>query len=301
MKLTMWILGSLLLAFIDINDIATVNALKRSAEQAFVNANYEQAALDYSMLIDSMQVVDDRALLNLAHAYYQLKDSTNARNGYQRLTMTDNRQLKSIAYQQLGMLSSTPDQLQKSLQLFKESLRANPANEEARYNYELVKKKLQEQEEQQQDQNQDQQDQDKQDQKDKQEEQDQDQQKQEQDKQDQEQQDNQEQQDQQNQEQQEQQNQDQQEQEQSDEQKQQAEQEQKDGEQEQKEPQDGEESEQSEEEQPLPSPSEKLEEMNLSEEKAKMILEAMRNSEVQYLQQMKKKATKKADSKKPDW
>ncbi len=286
MKLTMWILGSLLLAFIDINDIATVNALKRSAEQAYMNQNYEQAAQDYSMLIDSMQVVDDRAMLNLAHAYYQLSDSSNAQNSYQRLTMTDDKRLKSIAYQQLGMLNSSPDQLQKSLRYFKEAVRANPANEEARYNYELVKKKLQEQEDQQQDQE----DQEKEDQE-----------KQDQEKQDQEQKENEEQQDQ------DQQNQDQQEQDQeqqqkdSEEQQQQEDQEQKEGEQEQQEPQEGEESDEPKEDQPMPSPSEKLEEMNLSEEKAKMILEAMRNSEVQYLQQMKKKATKKADSKKPDW
>lgn len=300
MKLTLWLLGSLLLAFIDINDIATVNSLKRSAEEAFMNKDYEQAALDYSMLIDSMQVVDDKAMLNLAHAYYQLSDSTNARNSYQRLTMTDDKKLKSIAYQQLGMLNSSPDQLQKSLHFFKEAVRANPANEEARYNYELVKKKLQEQEDQQQDQNQDQDNQENQDQKDQ--EKNQDQQQQDQEQQDQEQKESEEQQDQEQQNQdQEQQNQDQQEQEKSEEQKKQEEQEQKDGEQEQQEPQEGEESEQSEEEQPMPSPSEKLEEMNLSEEKAQMILEAMRNSEVQYLQQMKKKATKKADSKKPDW
>ncbi|MEQ8714305.1 MAG: hypothetical protein RIC80_14890 [Cyclobacteriaceae bacterium] len=163
MKLTLWMLGSLLLAFIDINDIATVNALKRSAEQAYMNQNYEQAAQDYSMLIDSLQVVDDRAMLNLAHAYYQLSDSSNAQNSYQRLTMTDDKQLKSIAYQQLGMLNSSPDQLQKSLHYFKEAVRANPANEEARYNYELVKKKLQQQEDQE-EQNQDQENNDKQDQ-----------------------------------------------------------------------------------------------------------------------------------------
>ncbi|MEQ9296919.1 MAG: hypothetical protein RIF33_00065 [Cyclobacteriaceae bacterium] len=297
MKLTFWLLGSLLLAFIDINDIAAVNALKRSAEQAFMNKNYEQAALDYSMLIDSMQVLDDRAMLNLAHAYYQLSDSSNARNSYQRLTMTDDKQLKSIAYQQLGMLNSSPDQLQKSLHFFKESVRANPANEEARYNYELVKKKLQEQEDQQQDQDEENEEKNQEDQ-----EKNEDQEKQDQEKQDQEQKENEESQDQENQDQEQQdQEQEQQEQEDSKEQQQQEEQEQKDGEQEQQEPQEGEESEQSEEEQPMPSPSEKLEEMNLSEEKAQMILEAMRNSEVQYLQQMKKKATKKADSKKPDW
>jgi hypothetical protein len=42
-------------------------------------------------------------------------------------------------------------------------------------------------------------------------------------------------------------------------------------------------------------------EMKMSEEKAKMILEAMKNQEIQYLQQNKRKATKPRDSGKPDW
>lgn len=50
-----------------------------------------------------------------------------------------------------------------------------------------------------------------------------------------------------------------------------------------------------------PSVSDKLKEMNMSEEKAKMILEAMKNQEIQYLQQNKRKATKPKDKGKPDW
>lgn len=53
--------------------------------------------------------------------------------------------------------------------------------------------------------------------------------------------------------------------------------------------------------QPPKSRSEKLEELNLTEEKARMILEAMKNKEIQYIQQNKRKATKKPDSDKPDW
>lgn len=54
-------------------------------------------------------------------------------------------------------------------------------------------------------------------------------------------------------------------------------------------------------EQPPQSRSEKLEELNLTEEKARMILEAMKNNEIQYIQQNKRQATKKPDSNKPDW
>lgn len=54
-------------------------------------------------------------------------------------------------------------------------------------------------------------------------------------------------------------------------------------------------------EKPPQSTSEKLEELNLTEEKARMILEAMKNNEIQYIQQNKRKAKKKPDSNKPDW
>jgi hypothetical protein len=50
-----------------------------------------------------------------------------------------------------------------------------------------------------------------------------------------------------------------------------------------------------------PQLSQKLQQMKMSEEKARMILEAMKNQEIQYLQQNKRKATKPRDSAKPDW
>jgi Ca-activated chloride channel family protein len=46
---------------------------------------------------------------------------------------------------------------------------------------------------------------------------------------------------------------------------------------------------------------EKLKEMNIPLEKAQMILEAMKNNEVQYVQQKKRKASKPKKSNKPDW
>ncbi len=50
-----------------------------------------------------------------------------------------------------------------------------------------------------------------------------------------------------------------------------------------------------------PSTSDKLKEMNISEEKAKMILEALKNNEIQYIQQNRRKATKRKNNDKPDW
>ncbi|MCG8310952.1 MAG: hypothetical protein MI975_26425 [Cytophagales bacterium] len=129
---------------------------------------------------------------------------------------------------------------------------------------------------------------------------------------------NQEQQQQQNQQQEQQEQQEQQNQEQQNEQNQeQQEDQQQNQEQEQQQPEEGEESEQKDQseqaqqqeteeegqemEQPPQSRSEKLEELNLTEEKARMILEAMKNNEIQYIQQNRRKPRKKSDSNKPDW
>ncbi len=50
-----------------------------------------------------------------------------------------------------------------------------------------------------------------------------------------------------------------------------------------------------------PDMSEKLKQLQIDEQKARMILEAMKNQEIQYLQQNKRKASKPKDKNKPDW
>ena len=39
----------------------------------------------------------------------------------------------------------------------------------------------------------------------------------------------------------------------------------------------------------------------MTKEKAEMILDALNNNEFQYIQQLKRKPTKKKDKNKPDW
>lgn len=50
-----------------------------------------------------------------------------------------------------------------------------------------------------------------------------------------------------------------------------------------------------------PEVKERLEKMKMSEEQAKMILEALKNREVQYLQENKRKGTQRQKTGKPDW
>ncbi|MFP4095481.1 MAG: tetratricopeptide repeat protein [Cyclobacteriaceae bacterium] len=274
-----------------IDNIATVNRLKKEAEQAYKNGDYATAVTHYRTLVDSLNVQDDNVKLNLAHSLIQAGDTISARRNYSTLVRSSQPEVKSVAYQQLGIIASEQQEYEESLASFKEALKANPANEEARYNYELVKQLMEQQKEQEQEQEQEQENQN-QDQQENQQEKNQEQQQQEQQQQGQDQQ----QQQQDGEQSQEQQGQKQEQQGQEGEQKPENAEEQ--NAQQGQEQQEGEKSDEQQSASPL---SERLKEMNISEEKARMILEAMRNNEMRYIQQNRRRPESPRDRGKPDW
>lgn len=289
MKTTLVFLLATLL-FTDLDKIGKINSAKSEAKKAFLAGDFTTAIKKYTYLIDSLGVNEDEVRANLASAYFQANDTTGALNNYQRLTQSANKKISSVANQQLGVMANNQEKLEESLNYFKQALKASPENDEARYNYEIVKKKLEEKKKQDQ-QNKDQKNQDKKDdqkkdqkdqQKDKKDQEKKDQEKKDQEKKDQEKKD------------QEKKDQD------KKDQKEKDPKDQKEKEQKEKEQQEKDEKNKDKKDIP-PSVSEKLKEMQMSEEKAKMILEAMKNQEVQYLQQNKRKATKPKDKGKPDW
>ncbi len=253
----------------DPKEIAKINSLKKEAEAAYLAKDYELAISKYTLLHDSLGIDDPAVKLNLAHAHYHLGDTAGAKMNYGKLASSEDKRLKSIALQQLGVMSKESDKLEEALQQLKSAIKANPSNQEAIYNYEVVKKLLEEQKKQEEQQKQDQQNKDGEDE---QEQQNQDQQK-DGEKEDQE-------------------NKDGENQEKSDEENQ---------EQKEQEKKDGEEQESEEEKSQEQMTKEKLEEMGISEEKARQLLEAMRQSEIKYLQHQKRKPTKRPPSGKPDW
>lgn len=267
----------------DLDKIARINAAKKEAELAYLAKDYSLAQEKYLFLKDSLGVNDDKILLNLANSQYLMNDSAAALSNYKLLNQSADRKIASRANQQLGAMEFKNKKYDEALKYYKAALKSDPTNGEARYNYELLKKLIQEQEEQQEQQQEQNKDQEQQEQN--KDEQNQDQQKQ----------------DQENKEQQEENKQDQ---EKSEEQKQE-EQEQKESQEEQQQeeqkPEDQKEQEKEEQSQPNPIDEEKLKEMQISEEKAMLILEAMKNNEIQYIQQNKRKSKKKKDPSKPDW
>src|SRR5882762_1609599 len=259
----MKLVGGILLVtflFIDPGKIGRINTLKSEAKEAFQAKDFKTAITKYKYLVDSLGVNEEEVTMNLAHAYFQAQDTVNALNTYLPLTQSNDAKIKSLASQQLGVLSNRQSKLEEALNYFKQALKAAPENEDARLNYEMVKKKLEDQKKQDQQKQNEDKNKDNKDQKDK-----QDKKEDQKDKKDQ--------------------NKDQ-----------------KKKEQEKKKP--GEEKKDNKDKDKKeipPSVSDKLKEMQMSEEKAKMILEAMKHQEIQYLQQNKRKATKPKDRSKPDW
>lgn len=276
MKLFLILLSSFLIVT-DPGKISKINSLKNEARKAYNAGDYQTAAAHYKLLKDSLAVQEDELTLNLANAYYQLNDTTEALTHYQAISASANNTIRSKANQQLGIINNKQGNFEEALTYFKQSIKADPNNMDARYNYEMLKKKLEEekkkeeQKKQEQKQNDPKQDQNKKDEQNKNEQQKKDQQQKE-------------------------------DQKKSDKKDEQGKEEQKKDEQQKKneEQNDAEKNSEEKKETP-PSTSEKLQQMKISEEKAKMLLEAMKNQEVQYLQQNKRKATKPKEKGKPDW
>lgn len=283
----MRILAAILLTLTTFTDptlISKINGLKADAKKAYLKNDFKTAVTKYRYLVDSMNVREDEVLLNLASAYYNLKDTTNAQSQYQSLTASSKNQLRSKAQQQLGLIADQQGKQEEALQHFKEAIKSDLSNNEARYNYELLKKKIEEKKKQDQ-QKKDEQNKDKDQEK-------KDQNKEEQEKKEQEKKD---------QEQKEKEKKEQEEKE-KEQQKDQKKDKKKDQEQKEKEEKEKQEQEKKDQEKKMPpSVEEKLKDMKISPEKAEMLLEAMRNQEKQYLQQNKRKATKPKEKGKPDW
>ena len=103
---------SLFTYFVD-NNISKINEIKKEAKKNFSEKNYDQAIDKYKYLIDSMNLNDDNIMLNLSHSYLLNGDTLNAIDGYNSLTTSKKGNIKSVAYQQLGVISDKYQKLKE--------------------------------------------------------------------------------------------------------------------------------------------------------------------------------------------
>ncbi len=266
----------------DFNDIAKMNTLKKEAREAFNNGEFETAINKYTVLMQEYQQTDPNMLLNLSHSYYNTGNMEEAEKAYKPLIASSDMNVRSIANQQLGNMASAKEDYKTALNYYKAALKAAPDNEEARYNYELTKKLLDEQKEQQENEDGEEEKQNEQEQEEQGEEE-----KKEQEEGSESEEENQEKGEEENKEQ-------------SEAEKQEGEAE-NETEQENQDPQQQEQNEKDQRMEDMQSLKEKLEELNMNEQTAMMILEALKNQEIQYIQQKRRQTNQPKKSGKPDW
>lgn len=145
MSLLYMVIFYILLAFsitLPFEKISASNRLLKEAEMDYKEGNYGKALLKYKYLLQKSNYQHVHLKLNLAHCYFFTGNYKEAKTYYQFIENSKNYKLQSIAFQQLGIIAYQNKQAKESLKYFKKALIANPFNEKARYNYELVIKQL---------------------------------------------------------------------------------------------------------------------------------------------------------------
>ncbi len=140
-----------------------VRSLDRSGNSHYKAERYQDAEMDYRRALD-INSNDSVARFNLATALINQKDQAKLQEADSILNgliregeQTGNRSMMARSLYQKGEIAMMAQQYQQAAEAFKESLKLNPTDNDARYNYLVAKKQLEKQ--QNQDQNQQNQDQ----------------------------------------------------------------------------------------------------------------------------------------------
>lgn len=118
------------------------NAAIARGQVAYARHDYTTAALAYKEAAIRLGSHEDDVWLNLAHATARTGRSAEARNYYGHLLNSHTRSIRSIALQQLAVLATRSGDYAQAIALLRQALVANPANEGARYNYEVLREYL---------------------------------------------------------------------------------------------------------------------------------------------------------------
>lgn len=120
------------------------NEAVQAGTQAYARQDFARAAQEFRQAIaaEKGSRPTEAILLNLAHASARAGQLPAARAYYSRLLTSQDPQVRSLAHQQLGVLSAQRGEYAQAVRLLRLALVANPNNAAARYNYEIVSRFL---------------------------------------------------------------------------------------------------------------------------------------------------------------
>ncbi|MDZ7935965.1 MAG: hypothetical protein U5M51_13570 [Emticicia sp.] len=135
----------IILLFLNLRSLTNVsqrNVLKIEAGKAFYKKDYQLAAQRYEELAAISYNLEPEARLNLAHAYFSISDTSRALEEYKKLIRLNDVKISTSAMIQVGVIETMKGDSSGALELFKIALQNDNENKVARYNYELLRKKL---------------------------------------------------------------------------------------------------------------------------------------------------------------
>ena len=138
----------LLLLCIATASAQTVRSHVASGNRAYEKAKYADAEAEYMKAL-AKDTSSREAQFNLGNAYYKQQRSDEAQRMYShRIAASKAPADKEMAYYNLGNTFFKSNKLEESIESYKRSLRLDPADEDARYNYLLAKDRLKKQQDQ---------------------------------------------------------------------------------------------------------------------------------------------------------
>lgn len=140
-----WAIGLALISIWPLNaydQIGRNNLARKQAERAYLMADYRQAVTGFVYLTKNSTQADATIWLNLGHTYFSLANYKDAKQVYEKYVPTASGTTLAVAYVQLGVIACVSRDSAQALDLFRKALLADPDNEPARYNFELVKKRF---------------------------------------------------------------------------------------------------------------------------------------------------------------
>ncbi|MBF8294808.1 MAG: hypothetical protein HW389_1353 [Bacteroidetes bacterium] len=126
----------------------TVRSHVASGNDAYGKAKYADAEAEYKKALER-DTTSRAAQFNLGNAYYKQQRSDEAQRMYShRIAASKAPADKEMAYYNLGNTFFKSQKLEESIEAYKRSLRIDPSDEDARYNYLLAMDRLKKQQDQ---------------------------------------------------------------------------------------------------------------------------------------------------------
>lgn len=126
----------------------TVRAHVSEGNKAYAKSKYADAEAEYKKALVK-DTSSREAQFNLGNAYYKQQRSDEAQRMFSnRISASKDPADKEMAYYNLGNTFFKSNKLEESIGAYKRSLRIDPSDEDARYNYLLAKDRLKKQQDQ---------------------------------------------------------------------------------------------------------------------------------------------------------